>query len=93
MTQPAPTIGRIVHYTLHEHDAAAIQHRRKQAGTLANFVEEGQTYPAIVVRVWSPDSGSANIRVLLDGNDDLWVTSATPANEPTPGRWNWPPRA
>ncbi|WP_461118917.1 hypothetical protein [Saccharothrix stipae] len=34
MTEQKPSVGRIVHYTLSEQDAAAINKRRKDAGNL-----------------------------------------------------------
>jgi hypothetical protein len=83
-----PTIGRFVHYTLTDHDAAAIQHRRSQAGTEGNATSEGQTYPALVVRSFG---GSAvNLQVFLDGLDTHWATSRTEGEGP--GHWIWPPR-
>lgn len=50
-------------------------------------------YPADVIRVWSAESGCANLRVLLDGRADYWATSRvwddpeverTPRYSPTP---------
>ncbi|MGI5161374.1 hypothetical protein [Microbispora sp. CA-102843] len=107
-----PTVGRIVHYTLNEADAKAINKRRAdfqvfqscfsgpsapgQAGAdghqahVGNHVEAGQVYPAIVVRVWESSFNSANLQVLLDGNDAYWATSKAEGDEP--GTWAWPPR-
>lgn len=82
------TIGRIVHYTLSQYDADAIRAARAAAGTGGNPVEEGQTYPATVVRNFG---GSAvNLQVHLDGPDALWATSRTEGDGP--GHWAWPPR-
>ncbi|MEU1810934.1 hypothetical protein [Micromonospora aurantiaca (nom. illeg.)] len=67
-----PTIGRIVHYTLSEHDADAIEARRGGARGVNNRAEAGQTYPAIVVRTFG---GDANLQVMLDGPDTYWATS------------------
>lgn len=39
-----------------------------------NQVSAGDVFPAVIVRQWQ--AGSANLKVLLDGNDDHWVTSA-----------------
>lgn len=107
-------VGRIVHYALSDENAAAINKRRKDSGAnlgaiqtdalgyvahVGNHAEAGQVFPLIITRVWSEDC--INGQVLLDGNDSLWLTSASKANEhqltqaagsPVPGRWFWPPR-
>jgi len=67
------------------------------AGNPAN---EGDEFPAVVVRVNA--GGTVNLRVTLDGTDDLWATSRAEApldldkdgNETigSPGRWHWPTR-
>jgi hypothetical protein len=85
----APTIGCIVHYTLTQADADAIQQRRTEAVTTANLTGGGQTYPAIVVRTFG--GPAANLQVLLDGPDTYWATSR-PEGEGE-GCWAWPPRA
>jgi hypothetical protein len=56
---------------------------------IGNAVVEGEVYPLIVTRVWSP--GCVNGQVLLDGNDAFWVTSATEGTGPR--TWAWPIRA
>lgn len=98
-----PSIGRIVLYTLTEDDAQAInkrrvdfdQHRKTDAytdtGYVAHYGNEaraGDTYPAVVIRVWSDDL--VNAKVLLDGTDTYWATSRPQGDEA--GHWNWPPR-
>ena len=101
---PKPTVGRIVLYTLSEDDAQRINTRRSDAeANLVNIVsvgsgliqhhgnkaEAGQTLPMVIVRVWSETT--VNGQVLLDGNDTLWKTSATKADDyVTSGRWAWP---
>lgn len=104
-----PTIGRIVHYTLNEQDAAVINKRRKDAKNLngagvtlasqelgpqihiGNDAREGDTYPAVIVRVWGDQLQSAcNLQVLLDGNDVYWATSRSVGEGA--GSWCWPPR-
>lgn len=87
-----PTIGRIVHYTLSEHDEASILRQypmHDAAGVRAsrNPASAGQTYPALVVRVFDP---SANLQVFLDGDVTYWATSRTEGDGP--GYWAWPPR-
>ncbi|MFE2539103.1 hypothetical protein [Actinacidiphila glaucinigra] len=97
----APTIGRIVHYRLTEQDANDINRRRKDATKsnagadrtgfvlhTGNHALEGQLFPAIVVRVFNETTTTANLKVLLDGNDVYWATSRAHGDEP--GRWTWP---
>lgn len=50
--------------------------------------------PAVVTRVWS--ANCVNYRVLLDGQDVPWRTSATyvpelPQDAGSAHRWTWPP--
>lgn len=86
-----PTIGRIVHYTLTEGDAHAIrQQRAALVQAHGNPVQEGQVYPAMVVRVFDPSTAAANLQVFLDGNDSHWATSAKEGHGP--GHWAWPSR-
>jgi hypothetical protein len=90
-----PTIGRIVHYTLSEQDAAIINRRRAgraardriDVATLGSRVEGGDVLPATVVRVWPT---SCNLQVTLDGSDAYWATSRSEGDRP--GAWSWPPR-
>lgn len=88
---PIPTIGRIVHYTLAEQDAQAINKRRTDASRqmqthrensngvqvhVGNAVSVGDVYPMIITCVWgTTPESSVNGQVFLDGNDLLWVTS------------------
>lgn len=61
---------------------------------IGNPVAEGQTLPLVICRVWPDEYGpgvhGVNGQVLLDGNDQLWVTSAREGEGP--GTWSWPPR-
>lgn len=97
-----PSIGRIVHYTLSNQDAQAINKRRADfyhhrgtagyadTGYIAHYgneAREGDVYPAVIVRVWD---SSQNLKVLLDGSDDYWATSRTEGEGPN--HWSWPPR-
>lgn len=87
-----PTIGRIVLYTLSAEDAVAItRHRAALVGAEGNRVEEGQVFPAMVVRVWgdAPEA-SVQLQVFLDGNDAHWATSVKEGEGPR--TWAWPPR-
>ena len=91
-----PTIGRIVHYTLSEQDATLISSRRAASnpgGVFArNPVSPGDTYPAMIVRVFSGSENGANLQVYLDGDDTYWATSRCEGEPGEPGRWIWPPR-
>lgn len=91
MSTPKLTIGRIVHYTLAERDAAVINRRREIAAGhmdqcrscadgsqihVGNEVAAGDVYPMVITRVWGNDPTSAvNGQLFLDGNDTYWVTS------------------
>jgi hypothetical protein len=78
--------GQHVVYTLTELDVARIEASREGArhGT-HNSVEVAQSFPAFIVRDWAT---CANLRVLLDGRDDYWVTSVPPGQGP--GTWREP---
>jgi len=96
------TIGRIVHYTLSASDAEAINRRRSDfstflsaapkgvgyVGHVGNYVDVGEVYPAVIVRVFG--ANSANLQVLLDGNDTYWATSRVEGEGPN--TWKWPDR-
>lgn len=106
MTEPVPTIGRIVHYTLSNQDAENINRRRGHGAThidehransngvivhTGNDVKGGDVYPMIITRVWGDQPDShVNGQVFLDGNDLFWVTSASVGE----GEWHftWPVR-
>jgi hypothetical protein len=100
---PRPSIGRIVHYTLSQHDAAQINRLRQDyqssarhlgtgfVGHVGNHAQEGDVYPAMIVRIFGETPKSAvNLRVLLDGNDVFWATSRTLGEGPS--FWAWPER-
>ena len=56
------------------------------AGNRANA---GDVAPALIVRVLNEDDNSAvNLQAFLDGNDVLWVTSATCGE--SAGQFAWP---
>lgn len=63
--------------------------RSGHVGHYGNPASEGQAYPAVVTAAWG--GPSANLKVLLDGNDDYWATSRSEGDGP--GYWSWPPRA
>jgi hypothetical protein len=100
---PRPSIGRTVHYTLSEQDAAQINRLRKDfhdngalhpgtgfVGHVGNHAQEGDVYPAVIVRIFDPRSTTANLKVLLDGNDEFWATSRQLGDGPS--YWAWPER-
>jgi hypothetical protein len=83
-----PSIGRIVHYQLSQDDAIMVTNRRLRTGVDGNHVAVGQTYPAVIVQTFG--GTTVNLRVMLDGDDLLWVTSRVEGTEA--GTWCWPPR-
>lgn len=91
----APTIGRIVHYTLSAGDVNVIDQRSPRivdGQVVRNDVRPGQVYPAQVVAVFGSGS-TANLVVQLDGVSQYWATSRVEGAAGEPGRWIWPPRA
>ncbi|MGQ4358575.1 hypothetical protein [Streptomyces sp. SAS_272] len=84
----APEIGTVVLYRLTEGDAAHINPWRKDfhdsgsadsrtgfIGHIGNWVQAGDVFPAVVVRVHAESTVTCNLRVLLDGSDAYWATS------------------
>jgi hypothetical protein len=87
-----PKIGLIVSFKLMQQHADEINKRRSDANSsgiarensgsqvhVGNSAKEGDVYPMMITRVWSPSpvpSTPVNGQVFLDGNDTLWVTSA-----------------
>lgn len=61
---------------------------------IGNSASAGDILPLIVVRVWDNEFGEGipgvNGQVLLDANDQLWITSAKEGSDF--GQWSWPPR-
>lgn len=89
---PVPSIGRIVHYRLSKQDVDAINARRVDRLAYGNPIAYGDAFPMLIVAAWGQTPESAvNGRVLLDGTDDLWVTSRLCGEEE--GTWSWPPRS
>lgn len=58
-----------------------------------NEAREGDVYPFMITRVWgdTPES-SVNGQLFLDGNDTLWLTSASQGSPDENGKWSEPPR-
>ncbi len=61
---------------------------------IGNPVAAGEVYPATVVRQWGGDNpqptSCVNLKVHLDGTDDLWTTSRSHDPAKTPGTFHWP---
>ena len=85
------SIGRIVHYKLSAGDVVQIDNRHPIARgqQVRNPVSEGQVLPAIVTAIFGTGT-TANLKVLLDGEDCYWATSRSLGENP--GSWSWPPR-
>lgn len=85
------SIGRIVHYRLSAGDVVQIDNRlpTHRGQQVRNPVSEGQVLPAVVVAIFGSGS-TANLKVLLDGEDSYWATSRTLGEGN--GHWSWPPR-
>ena len=71
-----PTIGRIVIYNTTDYFRNSVQGNK------------AKQLPAIVTAVWGETC--VNLKVITDGVNDIWVTSAQQGNEE--GYWNWPER-
>lgn len=56
---------------------------------IGNTATEGDAVPFIAIRAWGGAENSVNGQALLDGNDQLWVTSAPagPLGELVTGHW------
>jgi hypothetical protein len=76
-----PTIGRVVIYTTTDADKAKMEAASKVSG--CNVQDK---LPAIIVAVWSPEC--VNLKVITDGNLDLWVTSSLKGDQPY--NWDYP---
>lgn len=94
-----PSIGRIVHYTLNDDDAARINAARRDGTRYShpagcqvhhgNEVKAGEVFPALIVRC-NDETSTVNLKVELDGNDCHWATSRCCGEGP--GTWAWPKR-
>lgn len=86
MTSKTTLLGQTVHYTLTEHDVAAISvlvpSINQAAGQNLNTPRPGDVYPAMVVRDWG---AAVNLQVFLDGAACYWATSRVEGTEP--GTW------
>lgn len=78
-----PTIGRIVIYNSTNEQLKAMESSYKNTGKSCNVQSK---LPAIIVAVWS--DFMVNLKVITDGQDDLWVTSSHYGTGA--GEWQWP---
>lgn len=76
-------------------------------GRIVHYVmTNGEHRAAIVVKVWSKESGVSNLTVFTDWTNDMktsdgsplqsgdmWETSVLYSEEPKPGTWHWIERA
>jgi hypothetical protein len=76
------TIGRVVIFKTTEQQQDAM----RKASLLGRSCNASDELPAIVVAVWSQNV--INLKVLLDGIGDIWVTSVSEGDQP--GQWHWP---
>ena len=59
---------------------------------IGNEAKEGDTFPMLITKVWGDTPTSAvNGQTFLDGNDVLWVTSASVGEGPR--TFSWPTRS
>lgn len=73
-----PTIGRVVNYRTTEKERMKME--------ISGDCNVQSVLPATVVAVWSPTT--VNLKVHLDGNGDMWVTSSQEGT--LEGQWEWP---
>lgn len=76
------SIGRTVIYKTTD----AQQDAMRKASSLGRSCNVTDELPAIVVAVWS--QSAINLKVILDGIGDIWVTSVSEGDQP--GQWHWP---
>ena len=73
-----PTIGRVVIYHTTKDQRTDMENKP--------YCNEQVYLPAIIVAVWSDTC--VNLKVFLDGMEDLWVNSSMQGDEEM--EWNWP---
>jgi len=75
-------------------------------GRIVHYVtSKGKHRPAIIVQVWSKETGCSNLQVFTDGYNDFkaesefaipqniaWMTSVSYSEEPLPRTWHFPER-
>lgn len=79
------------HIADHRHDPRGVHSAGAQMH-MGNDVATGQTFPMIVVGVWTESGiGAINGQVFLDGSDVIWARSVHLGEGP--GTWSWPARS
>ena len=78
-----PTIGRIVIYNATNQQLDDMQNSYSKTGKGCNVQSK---LPAIIVAVWS--DVIVNLKVITDGQDDIWITSSHQGEGA--GEWQWP---
>lgn len=85
-----PSVGRIVHYRLAEHDLSLIN-GPQQPGLSRNSHSVGQVIPFLICNTWSDsptEDAAVNGQGFVDGNFSIWLTSRHQGTEP--GQWSDP---
>lgn len=83
-----PALGKIVIYECSEQDIK----KQEALNALGKGCNVSKRLPAVIVTVWSSTPEEANeqtvvnLKVMLDGNSCLWVTSAHQGDQP--GQWH-----
>ncbi|MGW5519119.1 hypothetical protein [Nocardia africana] len=83
MSNPAPTVGRIVHFQTYGTPGG--EHASEPIAAIITGVREVQYDPTL------PVTFEADLFAIYP-NGTSHKTSIPFAEEPTPGHWNWPPR-
>jgi len=64
-------------------------------GRIVHFTRDGEnTSPAIVTKVWDKETGSANLSIFIESDDQPVVreTSVLYSDSRAARTWRWPPR-
>jgi len=69
-----PTIGRIVIFSMPDYLKVCVNGNKQDK------------LPAVIVAAWSDTV--VNLKVITDGQNDLWVTSVSQGDNTN--QWNWP---
>lgn len=90
VSEQSPSVGRIVHYRLTEHDVNDIFVAH---GTATGRYEIGDVLPAQIIRVYD-EGRHIDLSVNLGGALLLrHAVTELPGGDDGTGQWFWPPRA